>query len=65
MSKRILVSHILCLNFIQKKTHIIIDMSVFINYITYGDRGIRTLAPVARPTPLAGAPLQPLEYVPN
>ena len=27
-----------------------------------GERGIRTLAPVARPTPLAGAPLQPLEY---
>lgn len=50
----------------QKKTHINIDMSIFINYITYdGDRGIRTLAPVARPTPLAGAPLQPLEYVPN
>ena len=27
-----------------------------------GERGIRTLAPVARPTPLAGAPLRPLEY---
>ena len=27
-----------------------------------GERGIWTLAPVARPTPLAGAPLQPLEY---
>ena len=26
------------------------------------ERGIWTLAPVARPTPLAGAPLQPLEY---
>ena len=23
----------------------------------------RTLAPVTRPTPLAGAPLQPLEYI--
>ena len=29
---------------------------------TNGERGIWTLAPVARPTPLAGAPLQPLEY---
>ena len=26
------------------------------------ERGIWTLAPVTRPTPLAGAPLQPLEY---
>ena len=26
------------------------------------ERGIWTLAPVARPTPLAGAPLRPLEY---
>ena len=30
--------------------------------ISNGERGIWTLAPVARPTPLAGAPLQPLEY---
>ena len=29
-----------------------------------GEGGIWTLAPVARPTPLAGAPLQPLEYFP-
>ena len=28
-----------------------------------GDGGIWTLAPVTRPTPLAGAPLQPLEYI--
>ena len=27
-----------------------------------GERGIWTLAPRERPTPLAGAPLQPLEY---
>ena len=27
-----------------------------------GDGEIRTLAPVSRPTPLAGAPLRPLEY---
>ena len=27
-----------------------------------GAREIRTLAPVSRPTPLAGAPLRPLEY---
>ena len=25
----------------------------------YGNGGIRTLAPLSRPTPLAGAPLQP------
>ena len=30
--------------------------------VVNGERGIWTLAPVARPTPLAGAPLQPLEY---
>ena len=30
-----------------------------------GEGGIWTLAPVTRPTPLAGAPLQPLEYFPN
>jgi hypothetical protein len=30
-----------------------------------GERGIWTLAPVTRPTPLAGAPLQPLEYFPK
>ena len=30
--------------------------------IMNGERGIWTLAPVARPTPLAGAPLRPLEY---
>lgn len=27
-----------------------------------GEGGIRTLAPVTRPIPLAGAPLRPLEY---
>ncbi len=27
-----------------------------------GAGGIRTLAPVSRPTPLAGEPLKPLEY---
>ena len=31
-------------------------------YTVNGAGGIWTLAPVARPTPLAGAPLQPLEY---
>ena len=30
-----------------------------------GEGGIRTLAPLSRPTPLAGAPLEPLEYFPN
>ena len=29
-----------------------------------GKRGIRTLAPVSRPTALAGPPLRPLEYLP-
>ena len=28
-----------------------------------GDGGTRTLAPVSRPTPLAGAPLHQLEYI--
>ena len=32
---------------------------------TNGDGGIWTLAPRERPTPLAGAPLQPLEYISN
>ena len=31
-------------------------------FLKSGERGIWTLAPVARPTPLAGAPLRPLEY---
>ena len=30
-----------------------------------GEGGIRTLAPLSRSTPLAGAPLEPLEYFPN
>ena len=33
--------------------------------ITNGEGGIWTLAPRKRPTPLAGAPLQPLEYFSN
>ena len=33
--------------------------------IKNGAGGIWTLAPVSRPTPLAGAPLQPLEYYSN
>ena len=32
---------------------------------SYGEGGIWTLAPISRPTPLAGAPLQPLEYFPK
>jgi hypothetical protein len=32
---------------------------------TGGEGGIWTLAPLARSTPLAGAPLQPLEYFPS
>ena len=34
----------------------------FSSFLKSGERGIWTLAPVARPTPLAGAPLRPLEY---
>ena len=32
------------------------------HFINGGEGGIWTLAPVSRPIPLAGAPLQPLEY---
>ena len=35
---------------------------MFKSFSCNGERGIWTLAPVARPTPLAGAPLRPLEY---
>ena len=34
-------------------------------FIVNGEGGIWTLAPVSRPTPLAGAPLRPLEYFSN
>ena len=34
-------------------------------FLPGGERGIRTLAAVSRPTPLAGAPLRPLEYFSN
>ena len=33
-------------------------------FLSGGKRGIRTLAPVSRPTALAGPPLRPLEYLP-
>ena len=36
--------------------------SVWIVHTGGGEGGIWTLAPVSRPTPLAGAPLRPLEY---
>ena len=35
---------------------------MFLFFSSNGERGIWTLAPRERPTPLAGAPLQPLEY---
>ena len=38
-------------------------LKLFFEKILSGDGGIWTLAPVTRPTPLAGAPLQPLEYI--
>ena len=45
--------------FNKEKTHIsYADTWV----LSGGERGIWTLAPVTRPTPLAGAPLRPLEY---
>ena len=43
-----------------KKRHEL--FSVRGTFLPSGERGIWTLAPVTRPTPLAGAPLQPLEY---
>ena len=33
-----------------------------LSFLFGGEGEIRTLAPVTRPTPLAGAPLRPLEY---
>ena len=39
-----------------------LTLGVLISDLRSGERGIWTLAPVSRPTPLAGAPLQPLEY---
>ena len=46
-------------------THIFLFVNNYLNYFfqtSNGERGIWTLAPVTRPTPLAGAPLRPLEY---
>ena len=37
-------------------------LTLFLEQKNNGERGIWTLAPRERPTPLAGAPLQPLEY---
>ena len=47
-------------NFINKKRFCkrLVCKSIFYG----GERGIWTLAPITRPTPWAGAPLQPLEY---
>ena len=36
--------------------------NIILFWLLNGEGGIWTLAPVTRPTPLAGAPLQPLEY---
>ena len=44
-------------------THASAVVNTFFEHFQFnGERGIWTLAPVTRPTPLAGAPLQPLEY---
>ena len=49
-------------NFIKKVLTFILENQDF--YFQNGGVGeIRTLAPVSRSIPLAGAPLQPLEYV--
>ena len=46
-----------------KKKNLDVAKISFLHFINKnGERGIWTLAPVTRPTPLAGAPLQPLEY---
>ena len=45
----------------RKKGILSVSRFIFI-LIWNGERGIWTLAPRERPTPLAGAPLQPLEY---
>ena len=52
--------------------YILSQLSAFVNRFFHkknnffrkpsGEGGIRTLAPVTRPIPLAGAPLRPLEY---
>ena len=42
-----------------------LDQGVIFKIKTNGEGGIRTLAPLARSIPLAGAPLQPLEYFSN
>ena len=39
-----------------------LDQGVIFLIWNNGEGGIRTLAPLARSIPLAGAPLQPLEY---
>ena len=46
-----------------KKKNLDVAKISFLHFINKnGERGIWTLAPVTRPTPLAGAPLRPLEY---
>ena len=52
-----------------QRVSMISHSSIHVNYFfnqhfgkKSGERGIWTLAPVSRPTPLAGAPLRPLEY---
>ena len=47
---------------LQRKKRILNSKITFFWQKWNGERGIWTLAPRERPTPLAGAPLQPLEY---
>ena len=46
----------------SKKSEVLLALLISLFGSLSGERGIWTLAPVTRPTPLAGAPLRPLEY---
>ena len=60
------LSKFFLLSFPRQLCYIIITFHTcqqkFSSFLKSGERGIWTLAPVTRPTPLAGAPLRPLEY---
>ena len=66
------VIKVLCPAVLRDNFYILSQLSAFVNRFFHkknnffrkpsGEGGIRTLAPVTRPIPLAGAPLRPLEY---
>lgn len=66
------VIKVLCPAVLRDNFYILSQISAFVNRFFHkknnffrkpsGEGGIRTLAPVTRPIPLAGAPLRPLEY---